>query len=291
MITYSVSVFVKFQMRNEMMQWFRRNSPGFLGKEESGAHSTSDASWLEAFKSHWVQAYAVISQRDGGNAVQMDQVVTVFNHLDQMTHLLLLELNKDGANIGPIMDEMFTLSVFSHVVDWSLSAEAASVACQLSLLKLYESLVTQAQLVGGKQSILVHKPLLQPLLKLLDACSQSPGVEVEKRLVILLNQVCVSIAKDGSLLEFFFNWTPEEGMSKFSVFSLLIPFLYREGDIGQLARDSILLILSASRKSDSVGQFIAEHSNFCPVRICSLGLHCFYISTSCFCIHTLCLIT
>lgn len=43
----------------------------------------------------------------------------------------------------------------------------------------------------------------------------------------------------------------------FLVFSLLIPYLYSPDDVGQLARDAVLLVLSVSRNLDFVADFVA----------------------------------
>jgi hypothetical protein len=51
------------------------------------------------------------------------------------------------------------------------------------------------------------------------------------------------------------------------IFTLLIPFVHREGGIGQQARDALLLCMSLSKKNETVGSYIAEHSNVCPVSV------------------------
>ncbi|RWS02114.1 hypothetical protein B4U79_04576, partial [Dinothrombium tinctorium] len=122
-------------------------------------------------------------------------------------------------------------------------------------------------------------------------CGDCAPVEVEKRLVILLNTLCVAISLNNDLLELFFApYNDKEDInvptisditsspqiiskfaylhkpeSRFLIFSLLIPFVHREGAIGQQARDSLLLIMALSRKHENIGAYIAEHSNFCPV--------------------------
>lgn len=57
------------------------------------------------------------------------------------------------------------------------------------------------------------------------------------------------------------------------IFSLLLPFVHREGGIGQQARDALLLCMALSASHTSVGQYIAQHSNFCPVS----SLFLFYV--------------
>lgn len=51
----------------------------------------------------------------------------------------------------------------------------------------------------------------------------------------------------------------------FVIFSLLIPFVHREGPIGHQARDALLLCMALSKKNTNIGMYIAKHSNLCPV--------------------------
>ena len=48
----------------------------------------------------------------------------------------------------------------------------------------------------------------------------------------LLFQVCVSITKNPELLEFCFDISAQHGPSRFIIFSLLIPFVHRDGLAG-----------------------------------------------------------
>lgn len=52
---------------------------------------------------------------------------------------------------------------------------------------------------------------------------------------------------------------------RFLLFSLLVPFVHREGSIGQQARDALLLCMSMSNKNELVASYITEYSNVCPV--------------------------
>ena len=82
------------------------------------------------------------------------------------------------------------------------------------------------------------------------------------------------IAEHATLLEFFFGAAPlqplqastqlrqtldsarrESGSrsaARFVVFTMLVPYLYHSGDVGQLARDALLLVLTVSRRSAKV---------------------------------------
>uniref|UniRef100_A0A3Q2XLF3 FHF complex subunit HOOK interacting protein 1Aa n=1 Tax=Hippocampus comes TaxID=109280 RepID=A0A3Q2XLF3_HIPCM len=134
-------------------------------------------------------------------------------------------------------------------------------AMKLEQLKMYEMLVCQS-----RQPLLHHKPVLRPLMMLLSACSGSGGApDVEAQLVLLLHQLCCVLAKDPSVLELFFHTSEDQGAANFLIFSLLIPFIHREGTVGQQARDALLLIMSLSAENRRVAQHVAENTFFCPV--------------------------
>jgi len=50
---------------------------------------------------------------------------------------------------------------------------------------------------------------------------------VEAELVLLLNQLCVALVKDPSVLELFFHTSEDQGAANFLLFSLLIPYTHR----------------------------------------------------------------
>lgn len=60
-------------------------------------------------------------------------------------------------------------------------------------------------------------------------CVSSPdsGGVVEVELVLLLNQLCVALVKDPSVLELFFHTSEDQGAANFLLFSLLIPYTHR----------------------------------------------------------------
>lgn len=98
-------------------------------------------------------------------------------------------------------------------------------AVRLEQLKLYEQLVTHSR----HQLLLVHEPFLKPLLKML-ASSQDEifPTDVEKRLVILLNQLCVVLMQNVHLLDLFFFSSSQQNQgndaTKFVSINLLINY-------------------------------------------------------------------
>nr|XP_045615717.1 FHF complex subunit HOOK interacting protein 1B-like isoform X5 [Procambarus clarkii] len=166
----------------------------------------------------------------------------------------------------PIFDHFVGEEILDTILTWSLNTGEFVNALKLEQLKVHEQLLSHS-----RQEILVYKPIIRPLLRLLASCGGCVPVEVEKRLVVLLNQLCVSLMHNHHLLDFFFQFSNDQGPTKFVIFSLLLPFVHREGGIGQQARDALLLCMALSASHTSVGQYIAQHSNFCPVLAAGLS--------------------
>ncbi|XP_075806620.1 FHF complex subunit HOOK-interacting protein 1A isoform X2 [Microtus pennsylvanicus] len=175
-----------------------------------------------------------------------------------MLFLLIEEQAKDAA-MGPILEFVVCENIMEKLFLWSLRREFTDET-KLEQLKMYEMLVTQSY-----QPLLHHKPILKPLMMLLSSCSGTTTPAVEAKLVVLLNQLCSILAKDPSILELFFHTSEDQGAANFLIFSLLIPFIHREGTVGQQARDALLFIMSLSAENSMVANHIVENTYFCPV--------------------------
>ncbi|XP_055944834.1 FHF complex subunit HOOK-interacting protein 1B-like isoform X2 [Argiope bruennichi] len=230
---------------------------------------------LEVFRTHWQQAYSIIERNSGSWQQYLptaDDVTSVINNLDQMITLLLQEAQQSTACLtngssqvdpeptGPLLSFLLMEGCLDKLFTWSVRTGEFVNILKLEQLKFYEILVTNCH-----QDLLFHKPVVRPLLRLLASCGDCVPVEVEKRLIILLNTLCVCLTQFPDLLQVFFGASSDHGSTRFLIFSLLIPFVHREGAIGQQARDALLLCMALSRRNESIGVYIAEHSNFCPV--------------------------
>lgn len=225
---------------------------------------------IEAFRMHWLRALEVIERSSSAGKPTADDITGVLNHLDQMVNFLIDEATSTEAcvpnggmspsSVGPILDYMLMEGVLDRLFQWSLYTGEFLSNVKLEQLRIYEVLVSHSQ-----HELLLQQPFLRPLLHLLSSCADCAPLEVEKRLVVLLNTLCVSLSQHPDLLEVFFSASSQQGPARFLIFSLLIPFVHREGAIGQQARDALLLCMALSRKNESIGLYIAENSNFCPV--------------------------
>uniref|UniRef100_A0A3P8UCX3 FHF complex subunit HOOK interacting protein 1A n=1 Tax=Amphiprion percula TaxID=161767 RepID=A0A3P8UCX3_AMPPE len=235
------------------------------------------------FKNHWAQVVKILEKHDplrssstlpslgvinlnagsGSSSrfgsISVDEANAVQNYVEHMLFLLMEEESGQAGAMGPILEFVVMENVMERLFVWSLRREFTD-DMKLEQLKMYEMLVGQAQ-----QPLLHHKPILRPLMMLLSSCSATAAPAVEAELVLLLNQLCCVLAKDPSILELFFHTSEDQGATNFLIFSLLIPFIHREGTVGQQARDALLLIMSLSAENERVAKHIAENTYFCPV--------------------------
>nr|XP_033796554.1 protein FAM160A1 [Geotrypetes seraphini]XP_033796563.1 protein FAM160A1 [Geotrypetes seraphini] len=217
------------------------------------------------FKNHWAQVIKILEKHDPFKNTQAkhgvippDEASTVQNYVEHMLFLLIEEEAKDAA-MGPILEFVVSENVMEKLFLWSLRREFTDET-KMEQLKMYEMLVTQSH-----QHLLHHKPILKPLMMLLSSCSGTTTPSVETCLVVLLNQLCSILATDSSILELFFHASEDQGAANFLIFSLLIPFIHREGTVGQQARDALLFIMSLSAENNVVANHIVESTYFCPV--------------------------
>lgn len=230
------------------------------------------------------QVLRILDKHDPGRGVSLlgaqrfgpipvDEASAVQNYVEHMLFMLMEEERGHGGAMGPILEFVVLENVMEKLFLWSLRREFTD-DMKLEQLRMYEMLLTRA-----KQPLLHHKPVLKPLMMLLSACSSSctapgkhtcstdgGGAVVEAELVSLLHQLCRVLVKEASVLELFFHGSEDHGAANFLLFSLLIPFVHRDGTVGAQARDALTLIMNLSSQNHLVAKHIAESTYFCPVR-------------------------
>lgn len=125
-----------------------------------------------------------------------------------MITLLLVEIHNCNKPVlptqkippAPCLEFLLSENLLDKLYEWGMSTGRYSNAVRLEQIKLYELLVHHS-----RHQLLVNEPFLRPLLKLL-ASSQGEifPPDIEKRLVILLNQLCVVLMQNVDLLDLFF---------------------------------------------------------------------------------------
>ncbi|KAK2865825.1 hypothetical protein Q7C36_001881 [Tachysurus vachellii] len=260
------------------------------GNQSLGLKGVDPETCMIVFKNHWAQVVKILEKHDplrstGGlslkvgvhafrvhglrhGAIPLDEASAVQNYVEHMLLLLMEEETGVSGAMGPILEFVIMENIMERLFIWSLRRDFTDQS-KLEQLKMYKMLIGQA-----KQPLLHHKPILKPLMMLLSSCSgtatgQAAGVptssKVENELVVLLHQLCCVVSNDPSILELFFHSSEDQGAANFLLFSLLVPFIHRDGEIGQQARDALLLIMTLSKDNQRVATHIAHNTFFCPV--------------------------
>uniref|UniRef100_A0A670ZK17 FHF complex subunit HOOK-interacting protein 1B n=1 Tax=Pseudonaja textilis TaxID=8673 RepID=A0A670ZK17_PSETE len=263
----------------EKMSWLSKLNPrapagprASRGASLQGPVTADPETCLMVFKNHWAQVLRILEKRGPHVAPgAADDLSAVRNNTYQMVTLLAEERPQAELAMGPILEFAVSEGVLEHLLGWHLQREVPEER-KVELLKLFETLISQAH-----QPLLLHqKAVLGPLLRLLALCAEPASPLLEGSLVLLLSQLCVSVARDPPLLELFFHSPSGQGPRHLLLFSLLIPFIHHEGGLGQQARDALLLLMAVSSGSRTVACYITEHSYFCPVL--ATGLSALYSS-------------
>ncbi|KAM6146687.1 FHF complex subunit HOOK-interacting protein 1B [Phoenicopterus ruber ruber] len=258
----------------ERMSWLSKLNPRAAGQRAPRSASlqspvTADPeTCLMVFKNHWSQVLRILERR--GCKPAPDDLSAVRNNTYQMLNLLAEDRPRGEAARGPILEFVASENLLERLLCWHLQGDFTEER-KVEQLKLYEMLISQA-----RQPLLRHKPVLTPLLRLLSLCAEPTSAPLENSLVLLLNQLCVSVAKEPSILELFFHSHTDQGPANLIIFSLLIPFIHHEGVLGQQARDALLLIMAMSASNHAVAKSITDNSYFCPVL--ATGLSALYSS-------------
>ncbi|XP_062871562.1 FHF complex subunit HOOK-interacting protein 1A [Trichomycterus rosablanca] len=221
------------------------------------------------FKNHWSQVLRILEKhepmRNGGHLssgpIQEDEESAVQNYVEHMLFLLTEEESGVDGAIGPILEFVLLENVMERLFVWSLRRNF-TVATKLEQLRMYKMLLARA-----RQPLLHHKPILCPLAMLLSSCSSGPSsMLVETQLVCLLHRLsCLLVHDDSALQLFLFQSGQDHGAANFLLFSLLLPFVHRDGPVGEQARDALALIVAVSAHNTTVANYVIQNTYFCPV--------------------------
>lgn len=224
-----------------------------------GRAELGSADYLRLVDVHWNNAKAIIAL-DEKTVGHQERCNILVHHLNEIVSVLVDE--KDG-DPGPCLQYVLDEDVFQNIYNWSASNKNCVKDMKREQLVLFRNLIEKA-----RAHLFIYEQVWKPLLYLLDSCVNKISPDMEEPFVAVLKGLCVSVNRDIALLDLFFLDNHHHGqIAKLSVFSLLIPFVHRDGNIGNWARDAMLLCMALSSVDTRLGTYIAEDTDFCPVRI------------------------
>jgi len=226
--------------------------------------------FYQTFTHHWAACRDRIHDFEPLSDRVQDDILTVTAQLEQMLQLLQLEMGASSEAGGDSADSILDMilsdsdNILAQIVSWTKSVPyTLSDPLILLQLQFFETLLSCTR---DGQTVLSHVKVLHPLLSLLELVNvlppgHNPSNTLQTTLLGLVHTLCLLLMESSPLLDLFTcNDNP-----RFILFSLLTPYLHKRGQLGQQARDSLLLCISLASRSPAVETYIAEHSNFLPI--------------------------
>jgi len=234
--------------------------------------------FYQTFAHHWEACRDRIHSFEPLSDKVQDDILTVGAQLEQMHQLLQMELQCCGGTSGDsslsvstsaILDMLLSSqdSILAQVVSWLKSLPPSVTPSLLLLLLNFFQTLLAVERQG--QSVLSHVKVLQPLLSLLElinslTTTEEFSFEVQSCLLSLVHTLFVLLMEQAAFLDLFTVHAPDSP-PRFILLSLLTPYLHKGGQLGQAARDSLLLCISLSSRHSSLSSFLSDHSTFCPL--------------------------
>ena len=186
-------------------------------------------------------------------------------HLKAIEKFVTKEKPETSGRTGDCLEFLLSENVVENIYLFSTRQRVYGKEIRIVLLKFFTEVFARSN-----QPILIHQQILRPLSRLLRACEGTKEHELASALVPLLHQICILMQENQSLLDLFFIDSKVHLQSKFLIFTQLIPHMHNMSEIGNRARDALLLCLSlaAQLPSSNLSRFITVDSNFCQVQHC-----------------------
>lgn len=217
-----------------------------------------------AMKGHCKSIQDVLLHSPETSKCSAEDCRRVIDHFNIVMNIISDEICGRDGQLGSCLEYTLECGIFQQIFTWSLNQRTSMKELIKEQLKLYKTLIKRC-----KQPILILEEIVVPLKCLLRSCMGKQTSDIEMVLVDLLHQLCISVNQDVCLLDTHFVNTISGTESGFSVFSLLIPYVHREEQVGSRSRDAVLLCTSLSMFQEKLANFICEETTFCPVRVYS----------------------
>lgn len=235
---------------------FERDSPDLPYRGTGKEGSTASVQQLEQ---SWNEINAILHS----GTMDPFAMEELREQLSNVERLLVKDTPESSSQIGPCLRYVLSENVIENVYMFSTRHRVYAKEVRIILLHFFAEVLTRSS-----QPILIHQQILRPISKLLRACEGTNDREIETSMVPLLHAMCILMQENQSLLDLFFIESQVHMQSRFLVFTQLVPHLHSSGEVGNRARDAILLCLSLADQLpvSNLTHFIASECNFCQVR-------------------------
>ena len=184
-------------------------------------------------------------------------------HFATVEKALIRDHPESRGQIGPCLQYILNEDVIDKMYVFSAKQRVYGKEIRIILFKFFTEVFSRSS-----QPILIHQQILRPFRKLLRVyeAEGTRDPELSASLVPMLHTMCILMQENQSLLDLFFE-SRVNMPSQFLVFGQLLPHMHGSGEVGNRARDAILLCLSLADQlpGSHLTQYISSDSNFCQV--------------------------
>lgn len=200
------------------------------------------------------------------------KVAVVSQKLTELVSDLLESTWKQSGDDSCI--ELFTQhDIFSQVFAWIAGNKDLMKAMTSELLTIFINVLSL-----GNDHFIRKQEFIEPLMLLLLALRPTEKKRVppdlEMQYIKVLNNLCVRLADEQFLEHFDDSWLSKQGyrIPRYSFINILMSYVHENNEIGNYARDSLLVCLQISTSNEKLGKYIAYESDCCNVSL----FQCFY---------------
>ena len=164
-------------------------------------------------------------------------------------------------NCGPLLAALIKFKILERCAEFCANNSGNNADnAKVQLLNVYRTLLSQA-----KQPVFIFEPIAKALLNLVTDCKAYKSSSVEAIMLSLLYDLSAVFSNEPKVFQLFSRFSLNQPEPDFLPLSILLVYMYRDDDFGELARRAIYLIFSTISLDYEMIKFVSEKSCFCSV--------------------------
>jgi len=162
--------------------------------------------------------------------------------------------------------------ILNQLFTWIVENKDLMKAMTSELLKIFENILSI-----GSDNFIRKRAFVEPLMLLLLALQPNEKKRVppdlEMKYVQLLSNLCIRLADEQFLEQFSQSGLSKQGykIPKYSFINILMSYIHENNEIGDYARDSLIVCLQISASNEKLGKYIAYESDCCNILAAGLS--------------------
>ncbi|CAB4066761.1 unnamed protein product [Lepeophtheirus salmonis] len=204
-----------------------------------------------------------------------DDIIICINLVDQMVHLLQLEILEEQLGY-PCLQLIMKENIPAHILGTSRMPVHIDLQekLQLHLLRLYLTIFEKPSIF---ESFLPCESISKPLFELLSELDENNNNNnINDAMNQNLNFSSKNCVNDLQVINLMKSDSTKISKNSVMPFRFLTKFIHNDKWIGQQARDAMLGCVSLSERVPDLDYYISEYTDFCPVL--ATGLSALYSS-------------